>query len=112
MNCPVCDGPLQQQTVNICACDDLPAVIVRNVPAMVCTRCQEKVLSQEVIDVFTRIRKGKAPPASREYSRVYDYQTVVSYKTAAHNERWVLEAAVTRGGTGTHLDRSRYHLST
>ena len=112
MNCPVCDGALRQQTVNICACDDLPAVIVRNVPASVCTRCEEKVLSQEVLDTFVRIRKGEAPPPTREYSYVYDYDAASFHVTPTDFTGWaqarVFEVAITSSGTSTHEPISSY----
>ncbi len=78
VDCIVCGGNLEQQTVNICACERLPAVIVRNVPALVCNRCGEKILSQDVMDIFAIIGRGNAPLPSIQVSHVYDYDTVTA----------------------------------
>lgn len=79
VDCIVCGGNLEQQTVNICACERLPAVIVRDVPALVCNRCGEKVLSQDVMDIFALIGRGNSPPPSIEVSHVYDYDTATTF---------------------------------
>ena len=72
--------------MNMCACEELPSIIVQNVPALVCTRCGEKVLSQDVMDIFSLIRKGDAPPPSPQPSYVYDYGTVVTWAQAPIGE--------------------------
>ena len=76
MNCPICDGNLENKLVNICACDELPPVVVRGVPALVCERCEEKVLTQESIDVIATVRGGGAPPPIIAQYSLYDYQNL------------------------------------
>lgn len=88
VNCLVCGGPLDAQIVNICACEQLPAVIVQNVPALVCVVCGEKVLSQDVMDVFTRIGNGDAPPPIRQESHVYNFNSVKAFSQPSLNVIW------------------------
>ena len=78
--CPVCGGHLRHQLVNVCACETLPAIIVGNVPASVCEVCGEKVLAQEVIDVFQRIHSGDSPPAKTIPCNYYDFQEARKFK--------------------------------
>ena len=78
--CHICGGKLKSKIVNICVCEELPAIIVTNVPALVCERCENKLLSQEVINNFDRIRKGDAPEPVMVPSKLFDYQKVVEHK--------------------------------
>jgi YgiT-type zinc finger domain-containing protein len=77
--CHICGGNLVNRLVNICACETLPAIIVRSVPALVCERCEDRQLSQEVINVFDRIRMGDAPISTPVRANLYDYDTVARY---------------------------------
>ena len=92
VTCLVCDGHLESQRVNVCACETLPAVIVRNVPALVCVRCGEKVLSQAVMDTFARIGNGEAPPPAYEVSRVYDFDSVTDFRYPRFHAMWQNQA--------------------
>ena len=79
MNCPICAGDLQKKAVNICACDVLPAIIVTGIPALVCVLCEERVLTQETMDLFRQIRLGHAPAPIHQTSRLYPYSVVQQY---------------------------------
>ena len=76
MNCPICGGVLESQNVNICACDELPPVVVRGVPALVCVRCEEKVLPQASIDALALIKKGLAPRPAMPTYKLYDFNAL------------------------------------
>ena len=88
VNCIVCGGSLEPQLVNICACEQLPAVIVQNVPALVCVICGEKVLSQDVMDVFTRIGNGDAPLPDHQVSHVYNFNSVTAISHPSVHVIW------------------------
>lgn len=95
--CPICGGNLRSKLVNICACDTLPATIVKNVPALVCEICGEKVLLQRAIDAFQNIRRGIAPKPKLETCRVYDYQSIENYQRFSN----IRYASAVPSGTGT-----------
>lgn len=76
MNCPICDGTLEPRDVNICACDELPPVVVRGVPALVCIRCGEKVLTQNSIDVLGVVRTERAPRPTPMSYQLYDFKAL------------------------------------
>jgi hypothetical protein len=88
--------------INICACETLPAIIVHNVPALVCERCEDRQLSQEVINVFDKIRMGDAPISTPVRANLYNYDTVARYLFSeteqASTVYWMTSAATT--GTG------------
>ena len=88
VNCLVCGGRLEPQVVNICACETLPAIIVQNVPALVCVVCGEKVLSQDVMDVFARIGNGDAPLPDRQVSHVYNFNSVTAFSHPSVHVIW------------------------
>ncbi len=98
MNCPICEGTLELQNVNICACDTLPPVVVRGVPAMVCVRCGEKVLSQASIDALALVRKGlvSRPTTIRTYD-LYDFSALQPTQSTKSPETSVVYSSAGMG---------------
>lgn len=73
--CPACNsGALQEQLIETCMRRGERTVILRNVPALVCDVCGERVFSQDVAERLARFvdPNSREVPTSFEWTPAYD----------------------------------------
>jgi YgiT-type zinc finger domain-containing protein len=73
MKCVFCGGRVVKKRVTFSYEEDSKYLLVKNVPAEVCTKCGEKTYSPEVTDDLLRFAKEKFKPVKTIKVPVFDY---------------------------------------
>jgi YgiT-type zinc finger domain-containing protein len=77
MKCVFCGGRVVKKRVTFSYEEDSKYLLVKNVPAEVCTKCGEKTYSPEVTDELLRFAKEKFKPVKTIKVPVFDYTSRV-----------------------------------
>jgi len=77
MKCVFCGGRVEKKRVTFSYEEDSKYLLVKNVPAEVCTKCGEKTYSPEVTDELLRFAKEKFKPVKTIKVPVFDYTSRV-----------------------------------
>jgi len=77
MKCVFCGGRVVRKRVTFSYEEDSKYLLVKNVPAEVCTKCGEKTYSPEVTDELLRFAKEKFKPVKTIKVPVFDYTSRV-----------------------------------
>jgi YgiT-type zinc finger domain-containing protein len=77
MKCVFCGGRVEKKKVTFSYEEDSKYLLVKNVPAEVCTKCGEKTYSPEVTDDLLRFAKEKFKPVKTIKVPVFDYTSRV-----------------------------------
>ncbi|MCJ7578430.1 MAG: type II toxin-antitoxin system MqsA family antitoxin [candidate division Zixibacteria bacterium] len=77
MKCVFCGGRVEKKKVTFSYEEDSKYLLVKNVPAEVCTKCGEKTYSPEVTDELLRFAKEKFKPVKTIKVPVFDYTSRV-----------------------------------
>jgi len=77
MKCVFCGGRVVKKRVTFSYEEDSKYLLVKNVPAEVCTKCGEKTYSPEVTDDLLRFAKEKFKPVKTIKVPVFDYTSRV-----------------------------------
>ena len=64
---------MEAQNVRFCVQNATPPIMVENVPAHVCVRCGGEVFDDATVEVFERIRDGRASMPKMGIVRVFDF---------------------------------------
>ena len=76
LNCRVCGGDIEERLITHVAEYKGRVVIIRNVPAEVCTQCGERLFTPETVDKIQKIVwEAPAPTRTREVAE-YDLAEV------------------------------------
>jgi len=73
MKCVFCGGRVEKKKVTFSYEEDSKYLLVKNVPAEVCTKCGEKTYSPEVTDELLRFAKEKFKPVKTIKVPVFDF---------------------------------------
>lgn len=73
MKCVFCGGKVVKKRVTFSYEEDSKYLLVKNVPAEVCTKCGEKTYSPEVTDELLRFAKEQFKPVKTIKVPVFDY---------------------------------------
>jgi hypothetical protein len=71
-----------EETVNFCACEARPPIMVENVPAYVCERCGEQTFTDATTEAFESIKAGQVGFRT-EPLRVCDFRNSVTPRQTA-----------------------------
>jgi HTH-type transcriptional regulator/antitoxin MqsA len=77
MKCVFCGGRVEKKKVTFSYEEDSKYLLVKNVPAEVCTKCGEKTYSPEVTDELLRFAKEKFKPVKTIKVPLFDYTSRV-----------------------------------
>ncbi len=73
-SCLICGGKLVRETITYTSGHHGRVVIIRNVPAYICSQCGEQLFAPETVEYLQNvIRHGK--PEKTETVPVYEYPT-------------------------------------
>jgi YgiT-type zinc finger domain-containing protein len=73
MRCVICGGNVVSKTVTFVYEHDERLLVIKNVPANVCTQCGEKTYTPETTDQIMRFAHQHFKPVKRVEVPVFDY---------------------------------------
>ncbi len=78
MNCVFCGGKIEERPVTFSHEQDEHFILVRNVPAEVCTACGEKMYSPEITDELLKFAMNRFKPVKMIEIPLFDFRSRVS----------------------------------
>ena len=78
MSCIFCGGKIESKTVTFSYEQDERFILVKNVPAEVCTRCGEKIYSPEITDELLKFAMNRFKPLKIIEVPLFDYRNKVA----------------------------------
>ena len=76
MKCDLCEGEYKEKTVTRNYKWHGKTIVIEDVPALVCDRCGDILIREEVIKAIDEILRKEAQP--NEYAPIYRFPTKVS----------------------------------
>jgi YgiT-type zinc finger domain-containing protein len=73
MSCVFCGGPVVSKRVSFIFDDEDQFIVIKNVPAEVCTHCGEKTYSPKTTDKILKFTKHRFKPVKTIKVPVFDY---------------------------------------
>lgn len=80
MNCVFCGGKVESKEVMFTCESEDQVILVRKVPAEVCTHCGEKTYSPKITDELLKFAKRRFKPVKTIETPVFDYMRKVAVK--------------------------------
>lgn len=110
MNCSKCGGQMVPRLIRICACEASPPTIVENVPALVCSLCGDREISDQTVGTLEHMRNGTIPSRPVR-ARVFDFAMTQRRRAGNGNGQadvvvglGTSEGSPLTGLAGTHAD--------
>ena len=111
-DCPVChgQGTVKPGLTDLAHGGDHP-LIIRNIPALICSQCEDQTYSGDSVGIIESIDEGRRPPTSLETVPVYD----LAVSPENEEDRLIIVRPLPEGPEGyideIHADRARVTIN-